>query len=225
MITVRPVNMDRKALFLFVKIPRMALLLLDNHDSFTWNLVELLRRTAKVKVNILTPEEVDPADLEQWDKIIFSPGPGLPGEHPMMSEILSTAEELLTRQGISIPVFGVCLGMQAMAVHFGGSLFNLPSVVHGQPRKLRILQPLHPLFTGIPDNCEAGLYHSWAVDPGTLPGCLETLAAGHDGTIMALAHKTLPFTGVQFHPESFMTPAGERLILNWLGVSAHFVPL
>ena len=193
----------------------MRLLLLNNHDSFTWNLVELLRRNGKVNVNIFTPEQLKISELGKFSKIIFSPGPGLPQEQPAMFEILKSVEQLW-KQGISLPVFGVCLGMQAMAIHFGGTLFNLPSVVHGQPRKLTFIQHAHPLWRGIPQGTEAGLYHSWAVDPQTLPACLETLATTNDGTIMALAHKTLPVCGVQFHPESIMTPTGSLMIQNWL---------
>lgn len=194
----------------------MRLLLLNNHDSFTWNLIELLRTTGKVNLNIFTPEQLIISTLEQYDRILFSPGPGLPHEQPAMFDVLSAVQRLWNEQGKNIPVFGVCLGMQAMAVHFGASLFNLPMVVHGQPRKLEILHPHHPVFRGIPDECDVGLYHSWAVDPASLPACLETLAESHDGTIMALAHKTLPFCGVQFHPESIMTPLGSRMIKNWL---------
>jgi anthranilate synthase/aminodeoxychorismate synthase-like glutamine amidotransferase len=113
-------------------------------------------------------------------------------------------------------ILGVCLGMQAIAVHFGGSLINLPAVVHGQPRKLQILKPEHPLFNGIPYGSEVGLYHSWAVDPATLPECLEILAVTAEGIIMALAHKTLPICGVQFHPESIMTKEGMRMMGNWM---------
>jgi anthranilate synthase component II len=194
----------------------MRLLLLDNHDSFTWNLVELLRATGKVKVIIFNPEDLNIRELDQYDRVIFSPGPGLPDEQPAMFEILHAVKRLHDENGRKIDVFGVCLGMQAIAMHFGGTLFNLRSVIHGQPRKLKILKPDHPIFMGIPDKTEAGLYHSWAVDPATLPVCLETLAIAHDGTIMALAHKTLPVCGVQFHPESIMTPAGKRMIENWL---------
>ena len=194
----------------------MRLLLLDNHDSFTWNLVELLRNTGKVTVNTLTPEQLTPGDPVGYDRVIFSPGPGLPHEQPAMYEILKSIEKIYLETRRVIPVLGVCLGMQAMAVYSGGSLFNLPSVVHGQPRKLDILVPGHPLFSGIEREPVVGLYHSWAVDPATFPACLDTLAATHDGTIMAIAHKTLPFTGVQFHPESILTPTGGKMILNWL---------
>ncbi|MCX6304339.1 MAG: aminodeoxychorismate/anthranilate synthase component II [Bacteroidetes bacterium] len=193
-----------------------SLLLLDNHDSFTWNLVELLRSIGKDNFKIFTPEHLNIRDLQQYDQVIFSPGPGLPREQPAMFDILDSVESLWNEGGKRISVFGVCLGMQAIAIHFGGSLLNLTDVVHGQPRKLKVLRPGHPVFTGIPDECDVGLYHSWAVDAETLPGCLETLATTSDGTIMALAHKTLPICGVQFHPESIMTPSGKQMIGNWL---------
>jgi para-aminobenzoate synthetase component 2 len=194
----------------------MRLLLINNHDSFTWNLVELLRRTNKVNVNIITPEQLIISKIWQYDQILFSPGPGLPEEQPEMFTILSETEQRRFRKQSSPSIFGVCLGMQAIAIHFGGRLFNLPEVVHGQPRKLNILDHGHPLFRDIPNGSQTGLYHSWAVDPGTLPLCLEPLATSHDGTIMALAHKTLPICGVQFHPESIMTPTGQKMIENWL---------
>jgi anthranilate synthase component 2 len=198
------------------------LLLLDNHDSFTWNLVELLHRCSKVNVNIFTPEQLKINELRHYDRIMFSPGPGLPQEQPAMFRILSKVENIFHSDRRVIPVFGVCLGLQAIAIHFGGSLLNLGKVVHGQPRKLRILRPDQPLFKGIPDNSEAGLYHSWAIDPATLPACLEILATSYDGTIMSLSHKTLPICGVQFHPESIMTPTGQQMIENWLNSGNTF---
>jgi anthranilate synthase/aminodeoxychorismate synthase-like glutamine amidotransferase len=196
----------------------MRLLLLNNHDSFTWNLVELLRRTGKVNVIILTPEQLKITELEQYDQVMFSPGPGLPREQPAMFDILGAVEKLSVDGRKTIPVFGVCLGMQAMAIYFGGSIFNLPTVVHGQPGKMKILQPNHVIFHGLPNEFDVGLYHSWAVDPLALPGDLEILATTIEGTIMALAHKTLPIWGVQFHPESIMTPCGQKMIENWLAI-------
>jgi anthranilate synthase/aminodeoxychorismate synthase-like glutamine amidotransferase len=194
----------------------MRLLLLDNHDSFTWNLVELLRATGKVTVKICTPEQFHRNQLFDADRIMISPGPGLPQEQPVLSEILSQAEQSGETMGRPLPVFGVCLGLQAIALYFGGSLCNLDPIVHGQPKQLIIRRSDHFLFNGIPDRPEAGLYHSWAVDPETLPDCLDTLATTTDGTIMALAHKTLPICGVQFHPESIMTPMGRQMVQNWL---------
>jgi anthranilate/para-aminobenzoate synthase component II len=217
----------------------MPLLLLNNHDSFTFNLAELLRSIGIEQFTIISSTELRLPMIESFDRIIFSPGPGLPEEQPAMFGILGEVEKFGVRgsrfevqgsrfgvQGSGFRVqgsrfgvrgiLGVCLGMQAIAVYFGGSLINLPSVVHGQPRKLRIMQRDHFLFKGIPDGCDVGLYHSWAVDPETLPACLEILATAPDGTIMALAHKTLPVCGVQFHPESIMTVYGRRILENWV---------
>lgn len=153
--------------------------------------------------------------MPEYDRIIFSPGPGLPQEQQAMFRILEEIEVRLLKKEKIPAVLGVCLGMQAIALHAGAKLFNLPEVVHGQPRKLNVLRPDHYLFKGISDGFEAGLYHSWAVDPESLPGSLEVLAKTSDGTLMAIAHKALPFCGVQFHPESIMTPEGRRLLVNW----------
>jgi anthranilate synthase component 2 len=191
-------------------------LLLDNHDSFTWNLAELLRTTGNADFEIVSSTEFRISRISQYSHIIFSPGPGLPAEQPAMLRILGELETR-SKNGEAIPsVLGVCLGMQAIAIHFGGNLINLPTVIHGQPRKLQILKPHHPIFTGIPNHSEVGLYHSWAVDPSTLPQSLVKLAITDDGTIMALAHKTLPVVGVQFHPESVMTLDGKKMVENWL---------
>jgi anthranilate synthase/aminodeoxychorismate synthase-like glutamine amidotransferase len=194
----------------------MQILLVDNHDSFTWNLVGLLRSAGKDTISVIQPENIDPASVIQYDRILFSPGPGLPQEQPAMFRILEKVEELYLLGMKTIPVLGVCLGLQAMALHYGAGLINLPEVVHGQPRKLHILRPEHPLFRGIRQDCEVGLYHSWAVDPGSFPASLQLLATDENGTVMAVAHKTLPVTGVQFHPESIMTRDGERMIGNWI---------
>ena len=194
------------------------ILLLDNHDSFTWNLVGLLRELGKVNVKITTPEMFRINDLELYDHIIFSPGPGLPEEQPMMFEILKGVESLWQTESKRISIFGVCLGMQAIALYFGGKLFNLPEIVHGQPRKLHIIRPGHPLFQGIPSDTTVGLYHSWAVGYDSIPENLEVAALSEDGIIMALSHKTLPVCGVQFHPESIMTPDGKKILEKWLNV-------
>jgi anthranilate synthase/aminodeoxychorismate synthase-like glutamine amidotransferase len=192
------------------------ILLLDNHDSFTWNLAELLRSIGKIDFRIITCGDFRPDMLNSFNRIIFSPGPGLPEEQPAMFSILH--ETLLSheRKEKAPAIFGVCLGMQAIAIYFGARLINLPRVVHGQPRKLKIQCPDHPLFRGIPNDSPVGLYHSWAVDGTSMPGCLETLATTPNGTIMALTHQIFPIMGVQFHPESIMTPLGSQMIKNWL---------
>lgn len=194
------------------------LLLLDNHDSFTWNLVELLRRLGKGNVIILKPEELKISDLRHFDRIIFSPGPGIPDEQRTMYDILDTLIHWNNQGKGMIPVLGVCLGMQAIARYFGGSLRNLSVVNHGQSRKLSLQQQEHGLFRGIQEGTVIGLYHSWVIDQATLPDCLEILALSDDGLIMAIAHKNLPICGVQFHPESFITSEGKVILNNWLNM-------
>jgi anthranilate synthase component 2 len=187
----------------------MKILLLDNHDSFTFNLAELLRSFNKVKFNILTPEKLVMGQVQDYDKILFSPGPGVPREQPVMFEILS-------RFGRSKPVLGICLGFQAIAIHFGCRLYNLEEVVHGQPRELTVLRSEHYLFRGIPDKTSVGLYHSWAVDRAGLPKPVVPLAESGDGILMALSHNRYDICGVQFHPESIMTPMGHKMMGNWI---------
>lgn len=190
-------------------------LILDNHDSFTWNLAWLLRSIGIVDFDVISSSDFRLPVMESYGKIIFSPGPGLPEEQPAMAEILKQVEDAYGRREPTPSILGVCLGMQAIATWFGGRLVNLPKVVHGQPRILHILRRDHLLFQGFPEDSQVGLYHSWAVDPTALPGCLDVLASSSDGTIMALAHKVLPVIGVQFHPESVITTHGKLLMENW----------
>jgi anthranilate synthase component 2 len=185
------------------------ILLVDNHDSFTYNLAELLRGHGKVTFNIVTADRLHSGEAGLYDKILFSPGPGIPEEHPKMFEILE-------RYGSTKPILGICLGMQAMAIHFGGKLMNLPEVIHGQPRKVNVCQPQHYLFEGVPEQFFAGLYHSWAVDKDSLPGCLTMLAQTENEIPMALSHNIFDLCGVQFHPESIITEHGQQIINNWI---------
>ncbi|MGE5424202.1 MAG: anthranilate synthase component II [Syntrophothermus sp.] len=194
----------------------MNLLLIDNHDSFTWNLVELFQTRCKCTVNIVRSEYASECDVSKYRGVIFSPGPGLPDEHPGMNYILDKVEELFFKNRIVLPVLGVCLGMQAIAIHYSGRLYNLDKVVHGQSCKLYFPGENHFLFKGIQEGTRAGLYHSWAVDPRFLPGSLEVTAVSEDNVIMALQHKTLPVCGIQFHPESVMTMEGYTMMMNWL---------
>ncbi|MEI7492452.1 MAG: aminodeoxychorismate/anthranilate synthase component II [Bacteroidota bacterium] len=187
----------------------MKILLLDNHDSFTFNLVELLRNNGKVSFNVIKSDELRLTTVAAYDRIIFSPGPGLPGEQPAMFDILREYGE--TRH-----VLGICLGLQALALFYGGDLFNLPTVVHGQPRSLDIIRPGHYIFKGIPNGAEVALYHSWAVDGASLPPCLEITALSSDGIIMGLAHKKYDVFGLQFHPESVITVWGQKMMDNWI---------
>lgn len=191
------------------------MLLIDNHDSFTFNLVELLRSLGKNKVKIIKPDQLNINELHLHDHIIFSPGPGLPDEQPAMFRILVEVEKNSISKSGKQKILGVCLGMQAIVQYSGGSLFQLNNVIHGQCRSLNIIKPSHPIFSGIGQPCSVGLYHSWAADKAALPECLEVLAESEEGVVMAIEHRTLPFTGVQFHPESFMTEAGAKMVDNW----------
>ena len=191
-------------------------LLLDNNDSFTYNLAELLRNNGKVTFNICTAETFSRVRISEYDKIIFSPGPGIPEEHPAIYQLLQT-------QGKTKSILGVCLGHQAIAMYFGARLFNLESVRHGEIAKINIVSPVNKLFAGIPMQFEAGLYHSWAVESKDLPECLNITAISSDGIIMGLSHQTLDICSVQFHPESIMTKFGQKIMDNW--ISPKIVPL
>jgi anthranilate synthase/aminodeoxychorismate synthase-like glutamine amidotransferase len=191
-------------------------LLIDNNDSFTYNLAELLRHNGKVTFYICKAGTILYERISEYDKILFSPGPGIPEEHPTLFEILRI-------YGKTKSIFGVCLGHQAIAQYFGARLYNLDYVRHGEVVDLNILSPCHKLFTGIPLHCEAGLYHSWAVEKEDLPVELRIIAISSDGIIMGLTHQTLDICGVQFHPESVMTKFGQKLMDNW--ISPKTVPL
>lgn len=186
-----------------------SILLVDNHDSFSWNLAELLRQNHKITFNIFRPEDFEVQDVKKYDKIIFSPGPGLPDEFPMMNQILDHYHKIK-------PVLGVCLGHQAIGLFFGARLVHLEQVVHGQVRHLHITKPGHYLFNGIGENTEIGLYHSWMVDRSDFPGSLETLGISEDDHLMAICHREYDICGVQFHPESIITRYGKNLIDNWI---------
>jgi anthranilate synthase component II len=183
------------------------ILLLDNYDSFTWNLHHLLAPHAKVDVVLNDAITVDEAS--RYDRIVLSPGPGLPSEAGIMPE-------LLVKLMPTHPILGVCLGMQAIVECCGGTLFNQPQVMHGITTQCTPEEPVDPLFAGLEAPFEVGLYHSWAADPKTLPAELRVTAWSEQGIAMALRHERFDVCGVQFHPESVMTPTGARMIANWL---------
>ncbi|MBL7981036.1 MAG: aminodeoxychorismate/anthranilate synthase component II [Flavobacteriales bacterium] len=185
----------------------MRLLLLDNYDSFTWNLHHLLEPHAEVDVFLNDVITVDEA--ARYDRIVLSPGPGLPAEGGIMMELL---ERLMPTH----PILGVCLGMQAIVEVCGGSLYNQERVMHGVAVPCVPDEPRDALFAGLPVPFDVGLYHSWAADPATLPSSLRATAHSDQGVIMAVRHLTYDVCGVQFHPESVLTPLGARIIANWM---------
>ena len=185
------------------------ILVFDNYDSFTYNLVQYVQNAGNHKVDVVLNDMLPLEDAERYDGIILSPGPGLPSEAGMLLPLINKYKS--TKR-----IFGVCLGHQAIAESFGGSLINLEKVYHGIATPVTFSNPRHYLFEGLPDTIEAGRYHSWAVDPATLPECLKTEAVDENGQIMAISHKEFDICSVQFHPESVLTPEGMNIISNWL---------
>ncbi|MBT3278804.1 MAG: aminodeoxychorismate/anthranilate synthase component II [Phycisphaerales bacterium] len=188
----------------------MQIALVDNHDSFTWNLVERFRRIDGVALEVLSSSEVDVEALGGFDGIVFSPGPGIPAEQPAMFDILD-------RWAAEKAILGVCLGHQAIARWLGAGLVNLARPVHGESVELEILQE-DALFDGLARPICAGLYHSWAVDATTLPPEVIVTAQSPTGRLMAMRHARFNVRGVQFHPESILTPAGEAMLRSWIAI-------
>lgn len=186
------------------------ILVVDNYDSFTYNLVHLIEKITDIPPTVVYNNQINLAEVNYYDKIILSPGPGIPEE----AGLLIT---LINQYAHKKPILGVCLGHQAIAVAFGGSLINLTNVYHGVSTQMHIHQTnQHYLFNNLPSTLEVGRYHSWVVNKNTLPENFEITATDDDGNIMALQHQLLPLVGVQFHPESILTPFGENILRNWL---------
>jgi anthranilate synthase/aminodeoxychorismate synthase-like glutamine amidotransferase len=185
--------------------------LLDNHDSFTHNLAALIRKSGSVSLTINTPEQTELSSLSSFDKIVFSPGPGLPSEFPLMGEILDRYKQ-------SKSILGVCLGHQFIGEYFGAKLHPQQAVSHGRLKKLHVVHKESKLYVGVPDRSEVGLYHSWYVDNNALPSCFRVTAQCNDEVIMSLEHKEFDIQSVQFHPESFITQYGQTMVSNWLNL-------
>ncbi|HOF98646.1 MAG TPA: aminodeoxychorismate/anthranilate synthase component II [Paludibacteraceae bacterium] len=186
----------------------MKLLVFDNYDSFTYNLVHIVKKLGFTDVEVHRNDRISLEEINRFDKIILSPGPGVPSESGILLDLIKTYAS-------SKSIFGVCLGVQAIAEAFGGSLLNLPQVYHGIASEVSIFDD-EVLFRNLPEKIIAGRYHSWVVNDSTLPPCLQVTAKDEQGTIMALKHRTLDVRGVQFHPESVLTPSGEQILKNWL---------
>ncbi|MFP4471007.1 MAG: anthranilate synthase component II [Bacteroidales bacterium] len=189
----------------------MNILLLDNYDSFSYNLVNILRKFRKHRLSILQPHEVNPEELGVFDKMIFSPGPDIPARGDLMWQIIH-------RYHREKSILGICLGFHAISIYFGVQLRNVGTVVHGQTRQVSLTDPSEPLFRGIVSPFRVGLYHSWTPKTSTFPAELKPTAVSSEGLVMAHAHHIWDLRGVQFHPESVMTPEGQRMIENWLSI-------
>lgn len=190
-------------------MPRI--LVFDNYDSFTYNLVHLVEKLLHQKVEVFRNDRIPLEKVKEYDKIILSPGPGIPSEAGLLLP-------LIKEYASSKPILGVCLGHQAIGEAFGGKLLNLSEVYHGVATPVKILQRAggKDLFAGLPDEFEVGRYHSWVISEEGFPKELEVTARDEKGYIMALRHKQYDVQGVQFHPESVLTPRGEQILKNWL---------
>ncbi|MDG4946476.1 aminodeoxychorismate/anthranilate synthase component II [Weeksellaceae bacterium KMM 9713] len=188
----------------------MNLLILDNYDSFTYNLVQMVEDILGREVNVIKNDEIALKDLEQFDKIILSPGPGIPQEAGRLLEVIKNYEN-------RIPILGVCLGHQAIAEAFGANLKQLDSVKHGVFSQILETDDEN-LFRNIDLPLQVGRYHSWVVDEVDFPTDLKITSKDEFGNIMSLKHENYPISGVQFHPESILTPQGKLILKNWLSL-------
>lgn len=192
----------------------MKILVFDNYDSFTYNLVHLVEKIIGEKVEVHRNDQIKLEDVARFDKIILSPGPGIPEEAGLLLPLIKTYAP-------TKPILGVCLGHQAIGQAFGADLINLKNVYHGVATPIWV-DPDHSsssndVFKGLPLQLEVGRYHSWVVGETGFPDTLEITARDIEGQIMALKHKKFDVQGVQFHPESVLTPDGEQMMKNWLG--------
>ncbi|NJC24953.1 anthranilate synthase component II [Neolewinella antarctica] len=187
----------------------MNVLIIDNYDSFTYNLVQYVEEELGHSIDVYRNDKIDVERVGDYDLIVLSPGPGVPADAGIMPEIIK-------RYGKEKVIFGVCLGHQAIGEAFGGQLMNLDQVHHGIETTMERTTAEDMLFANIPTSFNAGRYHSWVIDPASMPAELQITATGEFGGVMALRHREFPIFGVQFHPESIMTQHGRLMIKNLL---------
>ncbi|MEM9324634.1 MAG: aminodeoxychorismate/anthranilate synthase component II [Bacteroidota bacterium] len=187
-------------------------LVLDNYDSFTYNLVHILREFGLgSNLEVYRNDKIEIDRVEEFDAILLSPGPGLPKDAGIMPQ-------LIERYAPTKNILGVCLGHQGIAEVFGATLYNLPIVYHGVVTEIELKEDVDPIFKGLPARFQVCRYHSWVVMPETLPEDLKVTAMGEEGRIMGIAHNRYNLRGVQFHPESVMTEHGKQMMSNWLNI-------
>lgn len=190
-----------------------SILVIDNYDSFTYNLVHAIKKISGLPVDVYRNDEISLEEIEKYDRIVLSPGPGLPEEAGLLLDIIK-------KFAPTKKILGVCLGHQAIGEAFGGTLHNMKKVLHGIATPVELTDNESVLFKGLPETFEVGRYHSWIVQQEGLPDCLEVTSYDSDGFIMSMKHKEFDVEGVQFHPESVLTPLGEQIIRNWLKAQA-----
>lgn len=188
--------------------PSTKILVLDNYDSFTYNLVQMIEQIIGEKVDVFRNDQIALEDIEQYDKIILSPGPGIPEEAGILIDVIK-------KYAPTKSILGVCLGQQAIAEAFGGSLINLSEIYHGVATEATRVTK-HRIFKDLPEVLEVGRYHSWAVNPEDFPQDLEITSIDKNGMIMSLKHKNYDVHAVQYHPESILTPHGKQILKNFL---------
>ena len=187
----------------------MKVAMIDNYDSFTYNLVHLVKELGG-DITVFRNDRFALEDLEPFDRIMLSPGPGIPSEAGLLLDVIKAYAG-------KKPILGICLGEQAIGEVYGGTLVNLSDVFHGVQTPVHIVAD-DSIFRGLPETVMAGRYHSWVVDAATLPPCLEATALSDEGQVMALRHREYDIRGIQFHPESVLTPDGKIMINNWLAI-------
>ncbi len=186
----------------------MKILVLDNYDSFTYNLVHIIRALGH-PMDIFRNDKISMEEVKKYDKILLSPGPGIPDEAGIMKQVVS-------EYGTTKSILGICLGHQGIGEVYGAKLFNIPKVLHGVTSVVKVMDDQEYLFKGVTPAFQATHYHSWAVLPDSITKELKVTATNDDGLVMALSHVRNDVKGVQFHPESIMTPEGPKMIANWL---------
>ncbi len=190
----------------------MDILMIDNYDSFTYNIVQMLEGLGGVRVTVRRNDQLTLSEVEGYAKIVLSPGPGIPSEAGLMPEVVRSFAETKS-------ILGVCLGHQCIGEVFGATLRNIEAPVHGKATPIEVVDAQEPLFDGLPSRFAVGRYHSWVVDRKGLPeGDLVVTAVDDGGLVMGLRHARLDLRGVQFHPESILTEHGQEMLQNWVGL-------
>ena len=184
------------------------IVIIDNYDSFTYNLVHYLD-DLNCSVSVFRNDEFELDELEKFDKILLSPGPGLPSEAGLLKEVI-------VKYATTKSILGICLGQQAIGEVFGGSLINLSKVYHGIASKVQIIVHDESLFNGLENEIEVGRYHSWVISKENFPPDLEITSIDENGEVMSIRHKTYDIKGLQYHPESVLTPQGKKILENWI---------
>ena len=190
----------------------MNILILDNYDSFTYNLVHMVEKITGNSPAVFRNNEINISDIRNYDMIMLSPGPGIPDEAGILTEVIKTYA------GVK-PIFGICLGLQAITEVFGGKIINLDEVFHGVATEMKVTDPSATIFKEVSETFLAARYHSWAATDEGFPEEIQVTARDEDGLIQAIEHKIFPISAVQFHPESILTEVGEQLVTNF--INAH----